>query len=147
MIVCILSLNIAKEPQKCGVDIAESVSSWMFVPCLYCRYLSSAHISKLRKNLILCVVIMLCWCGLDFRTVFNVDPRTHGTNLESSEQVVLDGTSKWSCKIQVTGTVLSLLLSLFVWRRQWVVRDLYYKFVRVPLIFWPQVSWNVRHRN
>ena len=41
--------------------------------------------------------------------MFNVDPRTHGTNLESSEQVVLDGTSKWSCKIQVTGTVLSLL--------------------------------------
>ena len=38
-----------------------------------------------------------------FRTVFNVDPRTHGSNLESSEQVVLDGTSKWSCKIQVTG--------------------------------------------
>ena len=74
--------------------------------------------------------------------MFNVDPRTHGANLESSEQVVLDGTSKWSCKIQVTGTVLSLLLSLvmFVWWRQWVVRDLYYKFVRVPLIFWPQVS-------
>ena len=70
--------------------------------------------------------------------MFNVDPRTHCTNLESSEQVVLDGTSKWSCKIQVTGTVLSLVM--FVWRRQWVVRDLYFKFVRVPLIFWPQVS-------
>ena len=38
-----------------------------------------------------------------FRTVFNVDQRTHTSNLESSEQVVLDGTSKWSCKIQVTG--------------------------------------------
>jgi len=38
----------------------------------------------------------------DQRTVFNVDPDTHVDNLDTSEQVVLDGTSKWSCKIQVT---------------------------------------------
>jgi len=36
------------------------------------------------------------------RTVFNVDQGTHTSNLGASEQVVLDGTSKWSCKIQVT---------------------------------------------
>eukprot|EP00090_Calanus_glacialis_P020380 TRINITY_DN3135_c0_g1_i1.p1 TRINITY_DN3135_c0_g1~~TRINITY_DN3135_c0_g1_i1.p1 ORF type:complete len:2025 (-),score=403.35 TRINITY_DN3135_c0_g1_i1:1587-7220(-) len=35
------------------------------------------------------------------RTVFNVGPDTHIDNLEASEQVVLDGTSKWSCKIAV----------------------------------------------
>ena len=45
------------------------------------------------------------------RTVFNVEPRTHQTNLEAAEQVVLDGTSKWSCKIQVTGTSHLTVLS------------------------------------
>ena len=43
-----------------------------------------------------------------------MEPRTHLTNLEAAEQVVLDGTSKWSCKIQVTGkssVSLTVLLS------------------------------------
>ena len=39
------------------------------------------------------------WC----RTVFNVDPDTHIDNIEASEQAVLDGTSKWSCKIVISG--------------------------------------------
>ena len=38
-----------------------------------------------------------------FRTVFNVGADTHVDNLDASEQVVLDGTSKWSCKIAVNG--------------------------------------------
>ena len=48
------------------------------------------------------------------RTVFNVEPRTHQTNLEAAEQVVLDGTSKWSCKIQVTGTSHLTVLSCWM---------------------------------
>ena len=46
---------------------------------------------------------MTAACLFHSRTVFNVEPRTHLTNLEAAEQVVLDGTSKWSCKIAVTG--------------------------------------------
>ena len=45
----------------------------------------------------------VCMSVLFFRTVFNVGPDTHIDNLEASEQVVLDGTSKWSCKIAVNG--------------------------------------------
>ena len=60
------------------------------------------------------VVIHVVNNFVTFRTVFNVDPRTNGSNLESSEQVVLDGTSKWSCKIQVTGTSGLTVLSCWM---------------------------------
>ncbi|XP_023338035.1 uncharacterized protein LOC111708785 isoform X4 [Eurytemora carolleeae] len=36
------------------------------------------------------------------RTVFCVDPGEHSTQLEAGEQAVLEGTSKWECKVQVT---------------------------------------------
>ena len=37
------------------------------------------------------------------RTVFNVPPDSHIESLESSENHVVEGTSKWSCKIKVSG--------------------------------------------
>ena len=37
------------------------------------------------------------------RTVFCVDEGEHDTQLEAGEQAVLEGTSKWECKVQVTG--------------------------------------------
>jgi hypothetical protein len=44
-----------------------------------------------------------CYCPLD-RTTFTVDPDTHIDNIEQAESSVLEGTSKWSCKIAITGT-------------------------------------------
>ena len=40
--------------------------------------------------------------------MFNVNPDTHIESLESSEKHVVEGTSKWSCKIKVSGRILSL---------------------------------------
>ncbi|KAF4526521.1 hypothetical protein B566_EDAN005888 [Ephemera danica] len=36
------------------------------------------------------------------RTTFSVDPDTHIDSLEQAEEIVLEGTSKWSCKIAIT---------------------------------------------
>ncbi|XP_057334436.1 protein unc-13 homolog A-like isoform X10 [Microplitis mediator] len=36
------------------------------------------------------------------RTTFSVDPDTHIDSLEQAEMIVLEGTSKWSCKIAIT---------------------------------------------
>ncbi|XP_045484382.1 protein unc-13 homolog A isoform X5 [Pieris rapae] len=36
------------------------------------------------------------------RRTFNVDPDTHIDNLEQAEQITIEGTSKWSCKIAIT---------------------------------------------
>ncbi|XP_063383192.1 protein unc-13 homolog A isoform X2 [Cydia fagiglandana] len=36
------------------------------------------------------------------RRTFNVDPDTHIDSLEQAEQVTIEGTSKWSCKIAIT---------------------------------------------
>ena len=72
----------------------ENVFKNNFVKCLNVN-----NSTKLSTVNVACLYHVPCY----FRTVFNVDQRTHTSNLESSEQVVLDGTSKWSCKIQVTG--------------------------------------------
>ena len=37
------------------------------------------------------------------RTVFNISANAHLENMNAVEQAVLDGTSKWSCKIAITG--------------------------------------------
>lgn len=38
-----------------------------------------------------------------FRSVFNVDEKSHAGHMKAVHQSVLDGTSKWSCKIAITG--------------------------------------------
>jgi len=45
-----------------------------------------------------------------FSTTFSVDPDTHIDSLEQAEQIVLEGTSKWSCKIAITGDTILIPL-------------------------------------
>lgn len=35
---------------------------------------------------------------------FGVDPDTHIDSLEQAERATVEGTSKWSCKLTITGT-------------------------------------------
>lgn len=35
--------------------------------------------------------------------MFSVEPDMHIDSLEQAEAIVLEGTSKWSCKIEITG--------------------------------------------
>lgn len=44
--------------------------------------------------------------------MFSVEPDMHIDSLEQAETIVLEGTSKWSCKIEITGQRLGLLGSL-----------------------------------
>lgn len=44
------------------------------------------------------------------RTTFSVDPDTHIDSIEQAEQMTIEGTSKWSCKIAITG-IASCILS------------------------------------
>lgn len=37
------------------------------------------------------------------RTTFSVDPDTHIDSIDQAEQMTIEGTSKWSCKIAITG--------------------------------------------
>ena len=46
------------------------------------------------------------------RTVFNTPPDTHIESLESAEKHVVEGTSKWSCKIKVSGKLTAMLIVL-----------------------------------
>lgn len=45
----------------------------------------------------------------EFRSVFGVDDKAHNQQMETIKQSVLDGTSKWSAKIAITG--LSIVVS------------------------------------
>ena len=64
-----------------------------------------------RRTFMLCCmvvvfVVLMCFFGVVFfrRTTLKVDPDTHIDSLEKAKEAVLEGTSKWSCKIAVTGT-------------------------------------------
>lgn len=43
---------------------------------------------------------------------FGVDPDTHIDSLEQAERATVEGTSKWSCKLTITGTSLSIRIVL-----------------------------------
>lgn len=73
------------------------------------------------------------------RRTFNVDPDTHIDSLEQAKQVTIEGTSKWSCKIAITGlrwsfaapnrtlAILILLDRLFAWFLFSLVFDICFK--------------------
>jgi protein unc-13 len=41
----------------------------------------------------------------EIRKVFGVTKLVHSQNMKTTKQIVLDGTSKWSAKITVNGTI------------------------------------------
>uniref|UniRef100_A0A1A9WQ70 Phorbol-ester/DAG-type domain-containing protein n=1 Tax=Glossina brevipalpis TaxID=37001 RepID=A0A1A9WQ70_9MUSC len=45
------------------------------------------------------------------RAVFNIDDKSHIGHMRAVEKSVLDGTSKWSAKIAITGLILIIVLS------------------------------------
>ncbi len=62
----------------------------------------------LLRSLDLVVVVFLrtkcvCVCLLCRRKTFGQTADTHVDLMNQAEQAVLDGTSKWSCKIAITG--------------------------------------------
>jgi len=40
---------------------------------------------------------------VDCRNVFSVDKKSHGGHMKAVKQAVMDGTSKWSAKLVITG--------------------------------------------
>jgi hypothetical protein len=56
---------------------------------------------------LICVLDVVLFFGVYFlyfhRNTFSVDPDTHIDSIEQAEEIVLEGTSKWSCKIAITG--------------------------------------------
>lgn len=70
----------------------------------------------------------LMWCFRVFlllhRTTFSVDPDTHIDSLEQAEEIVLEGTSKWSCKIAITGTNCSSTLDSHAMKKRVKTRQL-----------------------
>jgi len=46
------------------------------------------------------------------RDVFNVDEKSHVGHMKAVKQSVLDGTSKWSAKLAITGTTNDFIVCL-----------------------------------
>lgn len=46
---------------------------------------------------------MIYFCNIFSRNVFSVDKKSHGGHMKAVKQSVLDGTSKWSAKLAITG--------------------------------------------
>lgn len=55
------------------------------------------------------MVTRVVWVGsADCRNVFSVEKKSHGGHMKAVKQSVLDGTSKWSAKLVITGTDLQI---------------------------------------
>lgn len=50
--------------------------------------------------------------------VFALDKTTHGTQMKQIKQSVLDGTSKWSAKISITGETRPLIDTILTQHRE-----------------------------
>ena len=57
--------------------------------------------STMRMNVLYLDVSAVC------RQVFSVDKKSHSGHMKAVKQSVLDGTSKWSAKIAITGEMVT----------------------------------------
>jgi hypothetical protein len=51
-------------------------------------------------------------CFVSLRMTFGVDPDTHIDTVEQAKASTIEGTSKWSCKLSITGIDSNSLASL-----------------------------------
>lgn len=56
---------------------------------------------SMRMNVVCLAVPAAC------RQVFSVDKKSHSGHMKAVKQSVLDGTSKWSAKIAITGEMVA----------------------------------------
>lgn len=62
-----------------------------------------------------------------YRAVFSVEERSHNGHMKAVKQSVLDGTSKWSAKIAITGPFRCLITHIISTKKQTIPNKLLYQ--------------------
>lgn len=85
---------------------------WFILSSRQCNSVSRSIIVRINKTKCCCDFVFLYFFFCQSRTTFDVKADTHLDLMHQAEQAVLDGTSKWSCKIASTGGFHRILLFL-----------------------------------